>query len=51
VSSAGSVTLRGSVRWWFQKDLVDNAITGIAGVRGIANLLTIDRTDRLDHEV
>ena len=45
----GWVTLRGSVRWWFQKELVENAITGIAGVRGIANLLTIDRTGRTNH--
>ena len=44
----GWITLRGSVRWRFQKQLAEGAVSDIAGVRGITNFLSVDRNDRLD---
>ena len=44
----GWVTLRGSVRWRYQKRLIEEAVTSIAGVRGITNFITVDSPDRID---
>lgn len=42
VSVAGGwVTLEGNVATAFQRQLVENAVRGVAGVRGITNLLTV----------
>jgi osmotically-inducible protein OsmY len=47
----GWVTLRGSVRRRFQKRLAEQAVSEVAGVRGITNFITIDRNDRIDKNV
>jgi len=47
----GWVTLRGSVRRRFQKRLAEQAVSEVAGVRGITTFITIDRNDRIDKDV
>ena len=37
----GWVTLEGEVEWWYQKSAAENAVQYLAGVRGVANLITI----------
>jgi osmotically-inducible protein OsmY len=49
--SNGWVTLRGSVRRRFRKRLAEQAVSEIAGVRGVTNFITIDSTDRIDKDV
>ena len=39
--SEGQITLEGEVEWWYQKDAAENAVQYLAGVRGVANLITI----------
>jgi osmotically-inducible protein OsmY len=47
----GWVTLRGSVQRRFQRRLAEQAVSEVAGVRGITNFITIDRNDRIDSDV
>lgn len=47
----GWVTLRGSVRRRFQKRLAEQAVSEVAGVRGITNFITIDGNDHIDKDV
>lgn len=39
--SKGWVTLRGSVEWEYQRRAAERAARGIAGVRGVANLINV----------
>jgi len=37
----GWITLEGEVEWWFQKNAVEDLVRQIAGVKGVANLISI----------
>lgn len=39
--SKGWVTLRGSVEWEYQRRAAERAVRGIAGVRGVTNLINV----------
>lgn len=37
----GWVTLKGNVDWHYQRDAAESAVRGLAGVRGVTNLVTV----------
>ena len=37
----GQIILEGKVEWWYQRDAAENAVLHLAGVKDVANLITI----------
>jgi osmotically-inducible protein OsmY len=45
----GIVTLNGDVEWKYERDVAKQTIEGLAGVRGIVNLLGVTTRPTIDH--